>query len=186
MRAVFEAFLTEMVHDVPFYIYEILFYSFCLVALIAIAFKGWKKGFLITSRFALIEYVILIYCSTVLFRKTMEIHEHHFTPFWSYAAYDSVNRPDLLPENVMNIIVFLPLGFLLGAGIQKMKWWAAMLIGSCISLSIESLQYYFKLGVSEFDDVMHNSLGCMIGYIIYYLSGFLYKRFSKKRVINLI
>ena len=182
MKAVFEAFLTEMVHDVPFYIYEMLFYSLCLVAVIAIAFKGWKKGVLITSRFALVEYVFLIYCSTVLFRKAMEVHEHYFTPFWSYAAYDRVNRPDLLPEKVMNIIVFLPLGFLLGAGIQKMKWWAAMLIGSCISLSIETLQYYFNLGVSEFDDVMHNSLGCMIGFGLYYITRYGYEKFIKRRM----
>ena len=164
MEKVFWSYFVILSNDVPTYIYESLFYLLCLVSVIAIALKGWKKGLLMSSRFALVEYVFLIYCSTVLFREVNEEYEYHFKPFWSYAAYDSVDRPDLLPENIMNVVVFIPLGGVLGAGFRKMKWWMAMLVGFGISLSIEALQYFFKLGISEFDDVMHNTLGCMIGY----------------------
>ena len=164
MEKVFWSYFVILSNDVPTYIYESLFYLLCLVSVIAIALKGWKKGLLMSSHFALVEYVFLIYCSTVMFREVNEEYEYHFKPFWSYAAYDSVNRPDLLPENIMNVVVFIPLGGLLGAGFRKMKWWMALLIGMDISLSIEMAQYVFKLGFSETDDVIHNSTGCMIGY----------------------
>lgn len=167
MKIVFKTFLKEMVNDVPGYIYEMLLYLLCLFVVISFAKWGWRKGILSASRFALAEYIFLIYCSTVLYRPTLVEKSYNFTPFWSYLAYDRVERPELLPENIMNVVVFIPLGVLLGAGFRKMKWWMAMLLGFGISLSVEALQYFFKLGVSEFDDLMHNTLGCLIGYGIY-------------------
>lgn len=32
---------------------------------------------------------------------------------------------------------------------------------------IEMLQFVFKKGYAEFDDVFHNALGCLIGYGVY-------------------
>lgn len=40
------------------------------------------------------------------------------------------------------------------------------IIGCGISVTIESLQFFLMRGFSEFDDVMHNTLGCMIGYVL--------------------
>lgn len=164
MKAVFETFLIEMYNDVPGYIYEVLFYSLCFVTVIAVAFGGWNKGLRWSSRFALGEYIFLTYCSTVLFRARVEEIGYNFVPFWSYMAYDRNERPDLLPENIMNVVVFIPLGILLACSFRSMKWWVALLIGMGISLSIEMAQYVLKLGFSETDDVIHNATGCMIGY----------------------
>jgi glycopeptide antibiotics resistance protein len=47
-----------------------------------------------------------------------------------------------------------------------MTWWKALLIGGSISVTIESLQFFFMRGFSELDDVMHNTLGCILGYIL--------------------
>ena len=40
----------------------------------------------------------------------------------------------------------------------------ALLIGCSISISIEVLQFCFMKGSSELDDVMHNMVGCLIGW----------------------
>jgi len=37
-------------------------------------------------------------------------------------------------------------------------------IGCSISTTIEVLQFCFMKGFSEVDDVMHNTLGCILGY----------------------
>ena len=50
-----------------------------------------------------------------------------------------------------------------------MSFGAALLVGLCLSVSIEALQFVFKFGFSELDDVIHNTLGCMIGYGVYAL-----------------
>lgn len=164
MKAVFERFLMEMCNDVPEYIYETILYSLCIFIVVSIAVAGWKRGLIWSSRFALAEYIFLTYCSTVLFRMRVEEIGHNFVPFWSYLAYDRHERPDLLPENIMNVVVFMPLGILLACSFKSMKWWMSLLIGMSISLSIETAQYVFKLGFSETDDLIHNATGCMIGY----------------------
>ena len=169
MKAVFETFLIEMYNDVPGYTYEVLFYLLCIFIVVSLALAGRNKGLRWITRFALGEYIFLTYCSTVLFRAKIEETGYNFMPFWSYMAYDGNERPYLLPENIMNVVVFIPHGILLACSFRSMKWWLALLIGMGISLSIEMAQYVFKLGFSETDDVIHNTTGCMIGYGLFRL-----------------
>lgn len=116
----------------------------------------------------------------------MVISGHNFHPFWSYTAIQH-GRIDLIAENMMNIVVFLPVGLLLGMAIKGIKWWQAILIGCCLSFIIEALQLIFKRGFAEVDDVIHNSLGCLIGFGLYKLVALLYKILpflDKNKVIN--
>ena len=69
----------------------------------------------------------------------------------------------------MNVVVFIPVGLLLGSAFKQMTWWKALLIGCSISIAIESLQFCFMKGFSEVDDVMHNTVGCLIGFGFYSL-----------------
>ena len=47
-----------------------------------------------------------------------------------------------------------------------MTWWKALLVSCGISVTIEALQFLFMRGFSEVDDVMHNTLGCLIGWFM--------------------
>lgn len=47
---------------------------------------------------------------------------------------------------------------------KSMTWLMVAIIGCGISVTIESLQFFLMRGFSEVDDVMHNTLGCLIGY----------------------
>ena len=160
--------LVPMIDGVPLYVYEGLLSVFCIGTALLLAFKG-KKAWRGVARLLLVEYVFLIYCSTVLFRAAKELREYDFTPFWSYS------RPDLLIENIMNVVVFVPVGLLPGLIILKArKGWRTQIsrislivgAGLIISGSIEILQYFLKRGFSEVDDIMHNTLGCLIGFMI--------------------
>ena len=125
-----------------------------------IAFKGVRTGFRWSSVLLLIEYIFLLFCSTVIFRPTGETRQYDFHPFWSY------DRPELLVENIMNVIVFIPMGLLLGIVFKQMTWWKVLLIGCSISVTIEALQFCCMKGFSELDDVMHNTVGCLIGWFM--------------------
>lgn len=70
-------------------------------------------------------------------------------------------------EMIKQRVVIIPVGLLLGSAFKQMTWWKALLIGCSISITIEALQFWFLRGFSEVDDVMHNTVGCIIGYIIY-------------------
>lgn len=165
MREQFKQYIISLYQDIPQEVYEGLLSVFCLGVVLFIAWKEFKTGLRHSANLLLLEYIFLIFCSTVIFRATGETRQYDFHPFWSY------DRPDLLIENIMNVVVFMPVGILLGFMFQvscfKMTWWKALLIGLCISVTIETLQFYFMKGFSELDDVMHNTLGCVVGYMIF-------------------
>ena len=79
----------------------------------------------------------------------------------------TASRYDLLLENILNIVMLLLIGiFLLLAYCKKIDWNVGLLICICISSSIELLQLVLCRGLFEFDDIIHNSLGFLIGILI--------------------
>lgn len=64
----------------------------------------------------------------------------------------------------------------------KRVWLFVLMTGLVISVLIEAMQYFFHKGFAETDDVMHNTLGCMIGYGMYALTRYGYERISKRSV----
>lgn len=162
MRELFVRYIINLYQDVPTSVYEGLLSIFCLGAVVMIALKGFKNGSILSVVLLATEYMILIYCATVIFRECTEVEGHNFTPFWSYGAIES-GRIDLLAENIMNVVVFVPVGFLLSCVSRHLKWWMVLFFGFGISVSIEALQYFFYKGFSEVDDVIHNTIGCAIG-----------------------
>lgn len=153
-------FLNE---DIPVDFYESLIILFCLGCVSIFAFLGIKKGIIYVLRLLLLEYVSLLFTSTILLRTVSESRGHNFIPLWSYEAIMN-GRSELVAENILNTIVFLPVGMLLALAIPKWIWWRAIGIGFLISFSIEVIQLATKRGFCEFDDVIHNTLGCVIGY----------------------
>ncbi len=160
MKEEFKQYIISLYQDIPQEVYEGLLSIFCLGVVLLVAWKGFKIGLRYSANLLLLEYIFLIFCSTVIFRVTGKTRQYDFHPFWSY------DRPDLLVENIMNVVVFIPVGLLLGISIKQMTWWKALLIGLCISVTIETLQFYFMKGFSELDDVMHNTVGCVVGFMI--------------------
>lgn len=146
--------------DIPQEVYEGLLSVFCMGLVVFIAWKGFKTGLRYTATLLLVEYIFLLFCSTVFFRTSGDTSQYDFHPFWSYS------RPDLFVENIMNVIVFIPVGLLLGIAFKQMTWWKALLIGCGISAVIELLQFFLMRGFSEVDDVMHNTVGCLIGWFM--------------------
>lgn len=61
----------------------------------------------------------------------------------------------------LNILLFVPLGFLLGD--KK-----GILIGFLLSTIIELVQLIFRLGFCELDDVLNNAIGTVVGVGLFY------------------
>ena len=171
MQDEFKQYIISLYKDIPQEVYEGLLSVFYLGVVLFIAFKGVRIGLRWSSVLLLIEYIFLLFCSTVIFRPTGETRQYDFHPFWSY------DRPELLVENIMNVIVFIPVGMILGSLLRvKGSWLVALLIGCSISITVEALQFWFMKGFSEVDDVMHNTLGCLIGYGEYAVARYGYER----------
>ena len=93
-----------------------------------------------------------------LFSRIGEGYRGFLLPFHSYVEiWKGEWRP--LLENIGNVILFIPLGIALKwIGVKDVKK-----DGFLASLSIEILQLTFALGTFECDDLIHNTLGAVIG-----------------------
>ena len=96
----FKQYIISLIKDVPTEVFEGLFYIFCIVTITLIAFRGWKRGWRKVVVLLLIEYALLIFSSTVIYRKSVAGVGHSICPFWSYEAIKQ-GRDDLKAEIAM-------------------------------------------------------------------------------------
>ena len=68
---------------------------------------------------------------------------------------------------VGNIVWFIPFGFLLPVMWRKLKSYHTIPLGFLLSLVIESGQLALNKGMFEIDDLVLNTAGCAVGYLIY-------------------
>jgi hypothetical protein len=93
-----------------------------------------------------------------LFSRIGEGYRGFLLPFYSYVEILKGEWRPLL-ENIGNVILFIPLGVVLGV----VKKWDVKRAGFFTSLFIEVLQLTFALGTFECDDLIHNTFGAVIG-----------------------
>ena len=125
-------------------------------------FKIVLKGVCLIT---LIVYIWFTLDTTILGRCDYSYYRYKTYPFWSYAAILSGDGT-LIRENLLNVALFVPIGFLLCCLQYRKKWRIAMMFGLGLSVCIELLQLVWKRGTCEFDDVLHNTLGCLLGFAI--------------------
>ena len=139
-----------------------------LVIGIALLFVANKKNRLrYGAVIALTVYVFVILYSTVFARPQSNTHEYNFNPFWSYAKIGE-GWDYLLRDNIFNVLLFIPIGFLLYLVLIKNKISYVFSFGIGLSLIIEASQFFLMKGFSEIDDIIHNTVGCLIGYVLCY------------------
>ena len=176
MKDLFVKYFDDINKNVPYSVFEDLAIVSCIGTVIIWALYGVKKGLRYLLSLLLVEYVFLLFCTTVAFRKENEKLGYEIHPFWSYG------RDNLIAENLMNVVVFVPIGLLLGCAFRGMTLWKVMMVGMCVTGTIETMQFVYNRGFAEVDDVIHNTLGCMIGYGIFSMVKYGYERINKRNV----
>ena len=78
-------------------------------------------------------------------------------PFWSYS------HPELYMEIILNYLLFIPLGMLLYGAYGERIGLKVVLIGCALSVGIEITQLVLSIGLFEFDDIIGNTIGCLMG-----------------------
>lgn len=165
LRSDFLWYWNDYLLRIPDYLFQMLISVTCLGIVVLLSWKGLRRGIVLAGRLLLVEALFVIYSSTIIFRPGNYEDAYDFTPFWSYKAILD-GQSFLLAENMMNVVIFIPIGLLIGMGFTKCTWWKAIGVGCLFSFSIELLQFVFNRGFCEVDDVIHNTLGCAIGWLL--------------------
>ena len=96
--------------------------------------------------------------------------------FIKYRSY--MTTTSVMLNLVGNVLAFVPFGMLIRwVRGKKTGFFTATLAAFTFSLCIELIQLITKLGVFDVDDIIMNTFGGMLGYIIYYILA----RFDRKR-----
>jgi len=160
-----EFYAKNVISGVPIEIFWGLLGLFVVGLLVLIWWKGFKLGLRYGTVLLLAEWVSLVLCAIVLFRETSAEIGYNLMPFWSYWDYGEHSYfMEMFGENILNVLLFVPIGFLAGCGLERMTFKKVLFLGGGLSVVIELLQFVFKKGFCETDDVIHNVLGCIIGY----------------------
>lgn len=160
----FQDYIIELVTSVPAWVFIIALGIFVGGSVFII--RSGKKGKTLSALLFLFVYYLFLLCSTVIFRETKTTVQHGSYPFWHYEGFFH-GKLFFLLEAVMNVLVFIPIGLALCSAFRRLRWWQTVVIGMALSVGIELLQLVFKRGCADVDDVIHNTLGCLIGCCLY-------------------
>ena len=141
-----------------------------ILMIIAIRLKGKVK-----AAFAII-YILGIVYMTMWHRESGD-SRGEFTFFWSYKQLFS--NPDLGQDVINNIWLFVPLGAAVYDSNHRLRWMICVILSICI----ETVQYFTGIGLAEFDDVISNGLGALIGYSTAKNICFWRKELLRRRII---
>ena len=109
-------------------------------------------------------YSFNVVVSTLLMRTPQQTRIYNLIPLSSFF----MPQDSSIAEFVFNMALFLPLGVLIPCLLKrKNKEKTTMLIGFSSSMLIEIIQLIRKLGELETDDIIANTLGVLIGILIY-------------------
>lgn len=125
-----------------------------------------------------ISYLEIVFASTVFIRET-SIRQYKLVPFWSWHEVIIIHNVMLLQENILNMILFVPIGFLLPfIHNHDILLRNALKKGILVSMIIETSQLALMRGLFEWDDMIHNGLGCMLGCFI---GNFIWKALQNRK-----
>lgn len=113
----------------------------------------WRYGLLIL-------YVLFVIYMTLYVRETKEDPKYSLELLWSLRkAIKSTKGISAWIQIIDNILLFVPLGFILATIQNYKKLWFIILECIAFSIMIEAIQYVTGLGFMEIDDVIWNGLG---------------------------
>ncbi|HFJ9428974.1 TPA: VanZ family protein [Bacillus cereus] len=167
------------------YLYTYFFtIMFCIVFQIGVYFKAKR---IISIRHFLWVYVFLFYLSLV-YRVTQ------IATVWDISRYETWIRVSQInltlfdtagsTTYLLNIVLFMPLGFLLPMiwpQFKKIK--NTVCAGFLFSLAIE-LNQLLNNRITDIDDLFTNTLGAIIGYLLYRAFKMILRREGKKLDTN--
>lgn len=116
----------------------------------------------VISLFFIIYIVFLAYIVT---SKQIIYFESNFTPFQEILRYDFAS-PLFFKNIIGNILLFIPLGFLIAYKLNIKHFYSIILLSLYFSVCIESIQLIIGR-VFDIDDILLNTIGGIIGYLIF-------------------
>ena len=131
--------------------------------------------------------VYFLFFADMLDRVGIERSYHYnvipFREIRRFIVYADLLGPMAVISNLFgNIVIFMPFGFLVPIlGRKKRNFWFTSLLSFALSLAVECIQLVTRTGCFDVDDLILNTLGAAIGYMLFAVCNYLRrKRYGEK------
>lgn len=161
-----QSYFHTAISHIPTIVYWLLLVVFGVGLVTLVWSRGVREGLRSGAVLLLVEWVFVLLGIAVIFREPGAERVFNLIPLSSY--FQISENSDLIEKaaiNILNVVMFFPVGLLLGLGFKNMTWKSALAIIFGLSVMIELLQLIFKCGLCEVDDVIHNMVGGAIGFL---------------------
>lgn len=111
----------------------------------------------------------------------MENRQINLFPFENLIKYGQID----LIETIMNVVIFIPMGIYSGILFKNWNLGKKILFCFLFSFFVEGIQYIFKFGSFDISDIITNTLGGIIGLLIFIVIEKIFKNRAQK-LINII
>lgn len=108
-----------------------------------------------------------------------------FSTIWMYLTSPYLSDSVKIMNLAGNVLIFAPLGFYLTVFSHRIHFLFRVLILLLVPVVVETLQYVFKTGASDIDDVILNFLGGLLGMFVCFVAERLYRRHHKDKTLKL-
>lgn len=116
-------------------------------------------------------YLFFLLYATLLSRTVGEEYSYRVEPLVTFRLAFTMDgalglaNPQMLEGIVVNLLLMMPLGYLLPQ-LFVLSGVRTTLMGAGISLVLELIQLFTRLGMFEVDDILCNILGTTLGYVL--------------------
>lgn len=148
-----------------------------------------KKKFRILGKILFILYILFLLYFLIFsdwYGRSGAMNDYHYNlvpfeeikRFWTYREKLGIWW---LINLFGNIVIFMPFGFFEALASRHRSFWWTLVDGFLLSLLVETFQLISKVGRFDVDDLILNTSGVVIGYLIFLICNVLRRKYGAKR-----
>ena len=149
-----------------------------------------RRKYRILGKILFVLYSIFVFYFLIIseaYGRAGEMKDYHYNlvlfqeikRFWNYRG--QLGMFATLTNLAGNVLIFLPFGFFLPMASQYRSFMSTIFYSFGLSLIVEISQLFMKVGCFDVDDLLLNTIGGMLGYIVFVICNAKRRNYAKKK-----
>lgn len=145
-----------------------------------------RKRLRILGKILFVCYIIFIIYFLIFsewYGRTGEMKEYHYNlvlfkeikRFWVYRR--TLGAFAVFTNVVGNVLIFVPFGFFMPMASRNRSFFSTVFYSFGLSLCVEFFQLVTKVGCFDVDDLLLNTIGGILGYLIFLICNAIRRRY---------
>lgn len=149
-----------------------------------------RTQYRILGKILFVLYIIFVFYFLLIsevYGRTSEMQEYHYNlvlfqeikRFWNYR--EQLGAFATVTNLFGNVLIFLPFGFFMPMASKYRSFLSTSFYSLALSLIVEISQLFMKVGCFDVDDLLLNTIGGMLGYIVFSICNVTRRNYAKKK-----